>query len=325
MPSMNDSYTVSNAILLDVNLDDTGENHMWDFEDLESTAYDTINMVSVSETPFLYQFLFNNPLDEDYVADFGQQGDEIDMGETFTMEEVYFYYQNNDEDYRSLGMGATVNSIPLPMRSEPIDVIYQFPLTYGDSDTSVSQLALEIPKMLTYVSDQTRVNNVDGWGTISLPIGEFEVIRVRSELAITDSISFQGTGGQFDRPETIEYKWLAVGEGIPVLQINTVGGVATQVIYQDFQEGEPDNISDLNLVDIKVYPIPSENYVIISGLKGNERCSIRIRDLKGSLVLEDELDERSEHRVDISNLLRGTYILEIVSDNQVIQNKIVKE
>ncbi len=84
---------------------------------------------------------------------------------------------------------------------------------------------------------------VQGWGNLTTPYGSFQTLRVRSTLAIRDSIFIDSlqTGFPINR-DIIEYKWLAKRKGItggtPPYQViwNTLDtGTTISVIVQDIQ------------------------------------------------------------------------------------------
>src|SRR6185369_9997600 len=98
-----------------------------------------------------------------------------------------------------------------------------------------------IPNFGYYRKQQTRTNEVDGWGTLITPFGTFNTLRVKSTLNITDSIYLDtlGFGLTIPRQTIVEYKWLAPGKKIPVLEVDITlaifGGTFTvdRVNWQD--------------------------------------------------------------------------------------------
>jgi hypothetical protein len=165
-----------------------------------------------------------------------------------------------------------------------VDYLYRFPLNYGDQDTSASNFVLTVPTLGTYGQSQMRYNEVDGWGTLYLPADTFEVLRVKSTLMIRDTLYIDqfSFGFAFPRPETVEYKWLAVGKDQPVLQITTLLGqpLLVQFVY------EPDEISTaINAPVItagpEVYPNPANDRVAVACDDARE---IDLYDVQGRLV-----------------------------------------
>src|ERR1019366_3455326 len=79
-----------------------------------------------------------------------------------------FLYKSNSQ-YIDQGFGAQINGIPLPIAYTHPDVIYNFPLQYGNTDNSTSGYSINLPGTGYYGYQQTRTNTVDGWGTLSTP------------------------------------------------------------------------------------------------------------------------------------------------------------
>ncbi|MGX9987001.1 T9SS-dependent choice-of-anchor J family protein [Chryseobacterium sp. POL2] len=77
-------------------------------------------------------------------------------------------------------------------------------------------------------------------------------------------------------------------------------------------------ISDINKTSVKIYPNPTSDILKVSGLNKIEK--IRIFDMNGHKVLETQNSETN-----LKNLLPGSYIVNIYSENNVISRKIIKK
>jgi hypothetical protein len=188
------------------------------------------------------------------------------------------------------------------------DEIYQFPLNYGDMDTSTFNFKFSIPgDLFALVQSGTRVNNADGWGTVKTPFGEYkDVLRLKT---IVDQIdTFTSQFGKFPIPrKTVIYRWLSTSERIPVMEIQ--GTIAaqtgkftpTQVRYRDgfIAKLTADDIEENSL---KLFPNPGNGVVVISGLKPGEKWVIR--DVLGK---EMSLVRVGDAGFDSGNLLAGIY------------------
>jgi len=140
----------------------------------------------------------------------------------------FSFYNRSTSGYRQKGFGAELNGLPVPIPFTNDDDIYLFPLNYGDQDTSDSDYSITIPGQGSANGNQRRINHVDGWGTVTTPYGTFSALRIVSTLTGEDSLYLDtlGLGFNAPRPLTREYKWLATGQDIPVLQINTTTNLA---------------------------------------------------------------------------------------------------
>lgn len=324
MPSAGDTLEYSNAFDIGLDLDDTGPDHDWDFTSTFALGMDADTFVSVGSTPFLYQFFFNNfLLYPDHDATMAIRGAELDLGGT-SFEDVYDYFKDDDGAFTNVGFGATVNGLPLSVRRQPVDKVYNFPMNYGDMDTSYSAFEVSVPLLGHYGQTQSRYNEVDGWGTISTPAGTFEALRVKSTLEITDTIYIDAVnfGFTIPRPESIEYKWLAEDEGIPVMQVNTSFGIPTLIRYKDgidVSTGQLEHSEGL----FRIYPNPAQNDVNVSLAdmpKG--QLQLEVFDMCGRMVKQFSATGLT-NRIDVSDFNDGQYIMRLITDSGVYTNSFV--
>ncbi|MFC4722616.1 T9SS type A sorting domain-containing protein [Geojedonia litorea] len=82
------------------------------------------------------------------------------------------------------------------------------------------------------------------------------------------------------------------------------------------------SIAQNKMFDLKVYPNPAKNYIVIESQK-NPISKIEVFDVLGKSVTSQT--QLSNDNIDISNLSRGMYFLKIYSDKLSITKKIIKE
>jgi hypothetical protein len=312
-------YWTAQATSVDVSA--TGPSQLWDFSMLEPLQQDTNVTVSVSSTPLLYQFFFNNPiLYPDHDADFAMEGQEFSF-QALNVEDVYDYYKKSSAGYRNVGFGANINGIPSSIRRLPVDWIHRFPMDFGDVDSSFSTWEMNVPNTFFFRQEQWRHNTVDGWGTLVLPSATFDVLRVRSVLTRHDSIHIEqfGTGFGIDEPESVEYKWMAQGMGRPVLTVITVGGVPT---VAQFYHDETTSIGEPISSSFIVHPNPASDRVVME-IPGSANGSLIIRDLKGTIVQQQLNFQPGKQLLNVSALAEGAYIIEFRSEGSILQQRLV--
>lgn len=224
MPNVNDTfrYSVSDNMLGIINLNNTGANYTWDYSTLSSVTQRVDTFVDpIFGTPLIYNVTFSSIFDLDHFATLAQrnaQSTQMGFG-PMQITDVYDFYRETNEFWAYVGLGATINDIPLTSTTEPRDFVYRFPMTFGDHNESFSQYGFDVPTFGHYGQKKNRVNDVDGWGVLKTRYGTFNAIRVFTTLEITDTINFNGFGFNQPRPKEFEVKWFAKGIRTPLLKV----------------------------------------------------------------------------------------------------------
>lgn len=233
MPNIGDTLRVStSAILFGQDPSLTGPGYIWDYSNLQPTAQTVERYVNPNTTPFLYQIVFNLN-----VANLASPIEAIDFIPDVEITDAYIFYKDNPTNYVRAGYAATIMGIPIPMKFDLPELLYTFPLTVASlKDSSLSNYSLEIPNFAYFSIERKRVNEVDGWGSLTTPFGTFDVLRVRSDFYERDSLYVDSlqTGFPIVRYYT-EYQWLGNNQGIPLLSV-TVEGLMTTVRYRDIAQ-----------------------------------------------------------------------------------------
>ena len=308
MPSAGNSYVRANGNLFtDLDFTQTGEDQIWDYSTLESTGLTVTDCISISETPFLYQFLFNNPLSPNYQATHAVAGEGIDLGLGFTLDEFFQFNKVSATALSAVGYGATLSGVPVPSGTNPIDVIYSLPMTMNSTHQNYSEWLIEVPETAAYQLKQTRSYVVDGYGTLILPDGEYEALRLTMNIEAIDSIYINQFNFGFEIPRnTVEYQWLTLDEGLPVLQVNTLLGATTSISYKT--NDVPDNILQQNNKSISIYPNPIQNSLFIDHAEIGARYEII--DLQGRKISSGTVDAPLFY-IDLSALSTGSYVINV--------------
>jgi Secretion system C-terminal sorting domain len=241
LPQANDSLITQPATLLvDVDLELSGADYQWDFgpDVLSITPTATgLHCYDVNDTPLAYQFLFNNPfLYPVHNSDYGLGVAAFDVA-TISFEDTYMYYKNSNNKFSITGMGASINGIPLAAQKIEPELLFNTPLDYLDADSSYSEMEFTVPGFGFYGQNVSRSYACDGWGVLTIADQNFEVLRIRSEVAGTDSL-FSETfnfGFMIPRPASIEYTWYTPTFKVPLLQVITSDGLVTSVTTAPLQ------------------------------------------------------------------------------------------
>ena len=321
MPNAGDLLLQQNATLLaNIDLEESGANLYWTVDEnfLTLTGQNTsTDCQPISNAPFAYQIFFNSPFDAEHNSDYAIIAaapalplDQLPLPIPITIEDTYQFYQVRSDRYALTGFGATISSFPTGAAGDPVDVVYPLPLTYGLTDQNDSYFQYDIPSLGTYTTAQSRSTNVMAYGTMNFFGVEYPVLKVRSEIAASDSlyVSQFNFGFPFDRPLAVEYKWLTPGIKVPLLQINTTAGVQSgTLVYQ-----LPSAInSHSESVSLSVYPNPMINSFQVDGILKME--SYQMFNSTGQLVKSGML-QRGES-IDVSPLPSGLYNVKMAGKN----------
>lgn len=263
MPSAGDEALRTVAVNpLMLNYQATGANHTWNFANLRYQTQQTDSFYSVSSTNFLFALFFSNLPFNPNRANVATAGTPFPSNPLITITDPYNFYYRSSNAYEQVGLGASIAGIPTPVAFSQKDKIYQFPLQYGDVDTSISAWSAGLPGVAYYGFNQTRVNQVDGWGQLTTPFATYSVLRVKTTLIASDTVFVDslGFGTAINRPLSREYKWLANGDIVPVLQVNTTEifglEVITAIFFRDVAPAVQPGILPLELCAGADYLIP---------------------------------------------------------------------
>lgn len=226
-------YVNEANIPLGINFSATGPNRTWNFSNLRNNGQREIDYRTIASTGVIYSLYYVNIFLNPNRANMALEGTDIAFAGVLGVDNPYtFYFKNNDE-FRKVGYGGEILGAPIPIALNNNDVIYRFPMNFGNSHTSSSDYDISVPGLPAVSYEQTRTTTVDGWGTLTTPYGTFQVLRTKSVIESRDIIA----GITIPRIRRTEYKWIAKSEKIPILQMNTttVLGIETvnEILFKD--------------------------------------------------------------------------------------------
>ena len=308
---------------------ETGANFNWDYSNLERSSQRIDTMFTPTTTnPALSFFFIDNFLNTNR-ANLASRGQNLNLGIT-GLNDIFNYYYNSSSDYTQPGLGAVINSIPVPVFYTPHDVLYKFPLKYNDEDSVSYEYQVDLTSTIGiyYHVNRSRHNEVDGWGTLTTPYGSFSVLRVKSTLIELDSIyiSSLNQGIKLPAVTTFEFKWLGAGFGLPLLQINTMANdtSVTQILYQD--SVHLTGISNIFPIirELLIFPNPAAEKIIIRySLQEKSDVEINLFSMDGKQIFSFmELSQSigvNIRVIDLKNynLADGNYFIKLQAGNLV--------
>jgi hypothetical protein len=76
---------------------------------------------------------------------------------------------------------------------------------------------------------------------------------------------------------------------------------------------------------LKIYPNPANNFININGIT-ESTAQISIFNMQGVLVSNINVEKGSiNERIDIQNLSSGVYLIQLSTDNEIVQKRFIKE
>jgi hypothetical protein len=328
MPSVSDTFRLSETNdIQGINQELTGANYSWNYTALLPTTQRIDTFFSVTSTPLAYQFYFNNNfLYPNHKASYALRG--MDIGITqVPITEVFNYIKNSSSAYDNVGFGSKISGVPSSTQNDPIDREYEFPMNYNDNHISNSDYGITVPGFGYYGQEMERIDTVDGWGTLALPNGNYDVLRVKSILNKIDTtyIDQFGFGTKIPRAQEIEYKWLAAGTGIPVLKVITNAGFVSQIEYQDDFVNNVSVAEKNKLNKVNIFPNPTTTNLVVSlEIAISGLLQIHLKDVTGKKVAllynKNMLLGNNKLKIDLTphSIQSGIYFVELLLDKQAI-------
>ncbi|MEN9511482.1 MAG: hypothetical protein RLZZ370_1301 [Bacteroidota bacterium] len=229
MPKSGDTLRYSDAaISSQIDYKKTGAGITWDFSKLTPTGQDIYQYKSSVQVNPAYFFWG--------LSTFGLKvADSFGFGQ-FKVKDIYDFYKNSSAKFTAEGRGLTFNGFPIPSDYSDPDEVYQFPLEYGDRDSSTFKVSFQLATFISLTQKGYRINEVTGYGTVITPYGSFSCLQVKTTIPEIDTIG----SGTFKFPfprTTVQYKFLSTAERIPVLEVSgsLTGGTFTPqfIRYRD--------------------------------------------------------------------------------------------
>lgn len=247
-PAAGEQYLLSatnNTLFID--LGQTGANQSWDFSSLTPTRQFTLNYESGINSPYAGNPLllpillsrFGRPVAD--LPDFVNDLLEDNVG--FRLENQYLFYDNSKANgLIGSARGAEIAGIPVALPYEDEELVLPAPLAYNQQVTDSFAYQIGIPEELDFEGTPSifvrgeRTTTADGWGTLTLPEGTYQCLRVRSVIPQVFDLS-ELVGFELEIPFTlVEIRWLTdtPGEHHPVALVNGFE-LAGQTIYTEIQ------------------------------------------------------------------------------------------
>ncbi|HEX8515089.1 MAG TPA: T9SS type A sorting domain-containing protein [Bacteroidia bacterium] len=308
----------------------TGPGYTWDFSSLQPDMQRFEKFDAPSAFPSPYNLLFN-PANTSYGKVNYQNIGSVFPG--FSIDADYDFFKETAVMLRQNGIGYVLNGIPVPMNYSMPDTIYEFPVEFGDTTSGDYKFSTPSFAAIPFYYGEVghRESVVDGWGDLITPFGTFPSLRVRAVITATDSLYIDtlGFGVSIPRPPRFEYKWLAAGSKVPLLQVDATDAGGSEIVTGVFYRDSVRNVPQVGIQEIytmsgfSVSPNPcSETAVINYSLNGYAKVKISISNTLGQVVsvISDEKLQAGKQALTIDvkslGLESGIYFVTLESGNK---------
>ena len=314
--SPDDTVRYSYAIFNNNSYQDSGANHTWDLSNLVAFKQKTSGYYGMSNVNLIYKLAFWGS------ANLASPREDIDMlGMSIT--ESYSFYDKSNSDLRIVGAGGNINGAPIPLKYDDDDIIYRFPMDFGDLDSSDSHYSKSLASLGYIEQDLHRVNKVDGWGTIITPHDTYQCLRLKSTVYQSDSVYITSSNLGLRIPQSYtEYIWLAKGMDFPVAYAKITLNIGFFTYIDDYIPFT--SIDDNKQVNssISISPNPSSDIVKISSSENYSNRNISIMDISGKVVYSNSFIEK-ELTINVNKWGAGMYFVIIRDDKGEERTKLI--
>ena len=330
-----DTVRLSLANPIAIDFQNTGPNAIWDFSQLSAQSQSLTEYNPIGFGSILILATFGPIASTPYKATYFNPSNDlpIDQFSAFLPIEISNlsqYTRRTSSQINSIGYSIDVQGQGVPFKSDTIETRYALPLQFNDAYNSRGYTYVDLNPAtdIKFIQHRQRNSVVDGWGSLTTPLGTFDALRIKHDILETDSIyqTLFGSGAWIAPPtfSTTIYEWWTNQKNECLVRA-TVGGFgqnqgAPTIQYQDIYLGL-DAALEENIFEVSFYPNPVTDWCYFNATAPIE--FVQIFDQFGRLVFEQQ-NAAFIGYFDLGNLISGTYTLVVHSAKASIHRKLVK-
>lgn len=329
--------TVRLSQMTNSNLDfvSTGTNYTWDFSSLTASTQSLKEYTPIGFGSFLILATYG-PFAGSYAATYFNLTTELPIDQLsaflpIQISDLSQYTKRANSGITSIGYSINVQGQGVPFKSDTIETRYSLPLTFGDVHDSRGYTFVDLNPAadIKYIQHRQRHTEVDGWGTVTTPLGTFPALRVRHDIYEIDSIyqTFFGTGSWIGTPavDRTEYEWWTNGKKEYLLKVvasnfngnQNISSIEFQQQYLGLDAGLTELTNELVL-----YPNPTEDLCFFeSNLAVND---VIFYNQMGEKVATSSFNGVQNAWMDMHDLSPGVYTCQLHTNKGVIVRKLTK-
>jgi hypothetical protein len=278
----------------------TGGNKLWDFTALDADEQ--------------YQHEFMLPQWTPYSEEFPFASMAIYLGDI----DAYAYFNRNNDQFALIGLVGEYEDYGLMTAEvEPKEIYLDFPVQYGDSREETFFVDIRIENdsppgdSLRLKETTNKTTNVDGWGSLSIPLGSFDVLRIYEQRLIVDSIWVKMFGTwvflEANQKTVTRYLWVSDDDEIGYTLATMYYDPESQTVDKvEFINGMPVGMPAREAKNGNVWPNPFSRQLAID-FPSDDGGEATISDMQGRVVARF-VSNSQRLRVDMGYLPGGMYI-----------------
>ena len=308
--------SVQDTNVTEIPLGTGGTNQVWDYRNVDTSGLVSLKLEFVDPAGGLKADLFPT-------SNLRQNTSAMFNGVNYVLDN---YFSVTSNQFKTLGTATNFSgneNIKFQEDAAPL------PMTMGTNWQSTSMDTSEIAGITTITRDSSE-NIVDASGTLRLPIGDFDCLRVREYSVFISSAMFFGFSFE-DTTETISYTWLTKDHLQTLSADSSDNGMGK--ITQMVSEEAATSITDLNetpgifLLE-QNYPNPfNPTTTIRYDLPKQSYVTLKIYNILGEEVatLVNGIKQAGSYNevFNASSLSTGVYVYTLATDEFVSSKKMV--
>lgn len=302
---------------------ESGADRTWDFTNLNVHQLDTFRMVLPAATPYASEYPNAN------FASISRESDTT---------AVFSYMIRNDDRLSSTGTAIQGgDEALLLMHNEPDEILLDFPVSYGDSynENYITNIIMESPEpgadSVWLKTDVEKTTHVDAWGSLTIPLGTYNVLRQRVDELRYDSIFVMIFGNWMfisaSQDSATYYSWwtnnTSIGFNLVAMDVDyssgEVGGVT-------FMHNTPVGLIHNNKLEANFFPNPFKDILNIEFLT-EYNGNLILADQTARIILTKRINGQDHLQLNLSELPVGLYLyyLKSISGKTLGSAKLLKQ
>ncbi len=295
-----------------------GPNKTWDFVTLNQDNADTLKFLLPAWTPYPDDFP-----DANFAAN-------------LVNDNAYAFLIRNDDKLSAIGLVGSYDvyeNVSVPM--VPEEVYMDFPVQFGQTRDEnfyiEARLESDTPPAdsVKYRQRTVKSSFVDAWGTLTIPMGAYNTLRIKEERTTYDSVWAKIFGTwvlvDTDQGSSTLYKWITndatLGYYLVTMDYDADNQIVNDVEFMNMMPVGVDTHTDDMVI---AFPNPVKD-VLKFNLKNTQKGEVLIYNLKGQVVANKRF-EGNNTAVSVSSLAGGLYfyVLKDENSNRIASEKFIK-